>query len=234
VLCAFFGVFAAAVVVLFVQKQASLNTPTGADQPAKQRLVQVAYENRQLLATAGIAQLCAQGIRMGRKVVIPLVASSLGLNVQAIGVILSVSAFIDMSLFYPAGWLMDTFGRKYAIVPCFLIQSIGMLLVPLAAGFWGLLAATCLIGFGNGLGAGTMMTLGADLAPKHALGEFLGLWRLIGDGGALISPLLIGVIADVFTLGAGTVMIALVGLAGTGLFAFGVPETNQQARATPS
>jgi MFS-type transporter involved in bile tolerance (Atg22 family) len=79
-----------------------------------------------------------------------------------------------------------------------------------------------------------MMTLGADLAPKHALGEFLGVWRLIGDGGGLISPLLIGAIADAFTLGAGTVVIALVGLAGTSLFAFGVPETNKQARATPS
>lgn len=233
-LCVVFGVLAAAVVLLCARQQDVLDAPTEAHQPATQRVVQVAYENRQLLATAGIAQLCGQGIRMGRKVVIPLVASSLGLNVQAIGVILSLSAFVDMSLFYPAGWLMDTLGRKYAIVPCFLIQSIGMLLVPLAGGFWGLLAATCVIGFGNGLGSGTMMTLGADLAPKHALGEFLGVWRLIGDGGGLISPLLIGVIADVLTLGAGTVVIALVGLAGTGLFAFRVPETNQQARATLS
>jgi len=233
-LCVVFGVLAAAVVLLCARQQDVLDAPTEAHQPATQRLVQVAYENRQLLATAGIAQLCGQGIRMGRKVVIPLVASSLGLNVQAIGVILSLSAFVDMSLFYPAGWLMDTLGRKYAIVPCFLIQSIGMLLVPLAGGFWGLLAATCVIGFGNGLGSGTMMTLGADLAPKHALGEFLGVWRLIGDGGGLISPLLIGAIADVLTLGAGTVVIALVGLAGTGLFAFRVPETNQQARATLS
>lgn len=243
-LCVVFGVLAAAVVVLFAQQQAVLDAPAfdapafdapaTANQPARHRLVDVAYENRHLLATAGVAQLCGQGIRMGRKVVIPLIASSLGLNVQAIGMILSVSAFVDMSLFYPAGWLMDTFGRKYAIVPCFLIQSIGMLLVPLATGFWGLLAATCLIGFGNGLGSGTMMTLGADLAPKHALGEFLGVWRLIGDGGGLISPLLIGAIADAFTLGAGTVVIALVGLAGTSLFAFGVPETNKQARATPS
>lgn len=233
-LCVVFGVLAAAVVVLFARQQDVLDAPASADQPARQRLVDVAYENRQLLATAGLAQLCGQGIRMGRKVVIPLIASSLGLNVQTVGVILSLSAFVDMSLFYPAGWLMDTLGRKYAIVPCFLIQSIGMLLVPLATGFWGLLAATCLIGFGNGLGSGTMMTLGADLAPKHALGEFLGVWRLIGDGGGLISPLLIGAIADVFTLGAGTVVIALVGLAGTGLFAFGVPETNKEAQATPS
>lgn len=233
-LCVVFGVLAAAAVLLFARQQDVLDAPVEAHQPATQRVVHVAFENRQLLATAGVAQLCGQGIRMGRKVVIPLVASSLGLNVQAIGVILSISAFIDMSLFYPAGWLMDTLGRKYAIVPCFLIQSIGMLLVPLASGFWGLLAATCLIGFGNGLGSGTMMTLGADLAPKHALGEFLGVWRLIGDSGGLISPLLIGVIADVLTLGAGTVVIALVGLAGTGLFAFGVPETNRQPRATPS
>ena len=35
---------------------------------------------------------------------------------------------------------------------------------------------------GGIIGAGTMLTLGSDLAPRHARGEFLGIWRFIGDG----------------------------------------------------
>ncbi|MCB0139017.1 MAG: MFS transporter, partial [Caldilineaceae bacterium] len=60
-------------------------------------------------------------------------ADMLGLDVQTIGWIVSISSFVDMSLFYPAGFIMDRFGRKFAYVPCFLIQGIGMALIPFTA-----------------------------------------------------------------------------------------------------
>ena len=65
-----------------------------------------------------------------------------------------------------------------------------MALIPLTGSFAALLAATSLIGFGNGLGSGTMLTLGADLAPPkgEGMGAFLGLWRLIGDTGHTSAP----------------------------------------------
>ena len=70
-------------------------------------------------------------------------------------------------MFYPAGYVMDRFGRKFAYVPSFLLQALGMALIPLTGSFAALLAATSLIGFGNGLGSGTMLTLGADLARQR-------------------------------------------------------------------
>lgn len=183
-------------------------------------------EQGRTLAVAGGGQLLAQAIRAGRRILIPLYASSvLGLGVESIGIILSVAAFADVALFYPAGMLMDRRGRKWAIVPSFVLQGIGMALVPLAGGFVGLLAATTLIGFGNGLGSGTMMTLGADLAPPHALGEFLGVWRLIGDGGFTVGPLLVGGLASLAGLPGAAVATALVGFGAAATFAWGVPET---------
>jgi MFS family permease len=50
----------------------------------------------------------------------------LGLDVQAIGWVLSIAAAFDVALFPLAGVIMDRWGRKYAIVPCFVIQAIGM------------------------------------------------------------------------------------------------------------
>jgi MFS family permease len=167
------------------------------------------------LSTAGSAQVFAQMIRAGRRIVVPLYGKdALGLDVAAIGSIVSISSAVDMSLFIPAGILMDKLGRKFAAVPSFVVMAIGMALIPLSTNYVGLLFATCVIGFGNGLGSGTMMTLGADLAPRQATGEFLGVWRLIGDVGATSGPLVVGGIADVVGLGP-----AAFGLAGMGVLA---------------
>jgi MFS family permease len=186
----------------------------------------VLREQGRVLVVAGSGQLLAQAIRAGRRILIPLYgASVLGLSVEAIGIVLSVAALVDVALFYPAGMLMDRRGRKWAIVPSFVLQGLGMALIPFASGFVGLLLATSLIGLGNGLGSGTMMTLGADLAPRHALGEFLGVWRLIGDAGFTVGPLLVGGLASLVGLPGAAVATAAVGFAAAATFACGVPET---------
>ena len=120
---------------------------------------------------------------------------------------------------------MDRYGRKCAVVPCFLGQAIGMALVPFSAGFSGLLLATCLIGLANGIGSGSMMTLGADLAPPDAMGEFLGIWRFIGDAGHAGGPLVVGGVADLLGLAAAPWVMSGVGLLASATFAFLVPET---------
>ena len=178
------------------------------------------------LAIAGSGQLFAQTIRAGRHVVVPLYAADvIGLDVQAIGLIITVSALADMSLFYPAGHIMDRFGRKFAMVPCFLVQAVAMAAIPLTQSFTGLLLATMLLGLGNGIGSGSMMTLGADLAPRESIGEFLGAWRLVGDTGHMGAPLVVGGIADLLGLSPATFAIAAFGLQAAGTFAFLVPET---------
>lgn len=189
-------------------------------------LWRVARAEAHVLTPAGIGQLFAQMIRSGRQIVVPLYgADMLGLDVQTIGLIVSISSFVDMSLFYPAGMIMDRFGRKFAYVPCFLIQGIGMALIPFTVGFGTLLGAAALMGFGNGLGSGTMMTLGADLAPRRAMGEFLGIWRLVGDVGQTGGPIITGSIADALSLPTATFVIAGVGVLAALTLGLFVPET---------
>ena len=177
------------------------------------------------LGTAGSAQIFAQMIRNGRQLLVPLYGSQIGLSAEQIGSIVSISSAIDMSLFLPAGFLMDKLGRKFASVPSFIVLSIGMALVPFAAGYAGLLAATCVMGFGNGIGSGTMMTLGADLAPREATGEFLGVWRLIGDVGQSGGPLVVGGIADLLGLTLAALALSGVGLLSAATLLLFVRET---------
>lgn len=165
------------------------------------------------LSAAGAAQTFAQVIRSGRQLIIPLYASrELNMDAAQIGLLMTASSIVDVAMFAPAGMMMDRFGRKTASVPSFAIMAVGMALIPLAHSFWPLLAIGMVIGAGNGIGSGSMMTLGADLAPPEATGEFLGIWRLIGDSGAFLGPTIVGVIAGLFSLQGSAYALSVFGI----------------------
>lgn len=187
---------------------------------------QTIRDNAGDLGAAGIAQLFAQMIRQGRQLLIPLIgAQQLGLNAAEVGTVMTVSAIVDMSMFFPAGFLMDRFGRKFSSVPSFAIMAVGIGIVPFANSLETLMAAGVVIGLGNGLGSGSMMTLGADLAPPGATGEFLGIWRLIGDSGMVIGPLLVGLIAGALSLDGSAFALMVAGILASLTLAFLVKET---------
>lgn len=179
-----------------------------------------------ILITAGLGQILGQLVRSGVVVIIPLYAVEvLGLKVESIGLIVSIAAAVDMAFFYPAGLLMDRRGRKYAIIPCFFIQAIGLALLPFTYSFTSLLAVAALISLGNGLGSGTMLTLGSDLAPEDSRAEFLSLWRFIGDLGHTGGPLIVGAVAAFATMQVATWVVSAAGLLAVLVFALNVPET---------
>lgn len=211
-------------VILFVRKEEK--PPDLRPHGAGAQLLATLRSYYRVFMVAGIGQLFAQMIRSGRATIIPLYAADvIGLDVQTIGLIISIAAAVDFFMFLPAGIIMDRYGRKYAIIPSFTIQALGMLLIPLTVSAGGLLAVASLIGFGNGIGSGTMMTLGADLAPGQSRGEFLGVWRLIGDVGSGGGPVIVGAVADLVTLQIAALTMTAAGLAAAGVFARFVPET---------
>lgn len=168
--------------------------------------------NARDLTAASVAQTLGQIIRAGRFLIIPLWgAEQLGLDAAQVGLIVTAGAILDVSMFIPAGMLMDRFGRKVAAVPSFALMALGIGLIPFTHDFVTLLLAAMLVGLGNGLGSGLMMTLGADLAPPGATGEFLGVWRLIGDVGAVAGPLMVGIVAAAVGLAGGAWALSLAG-----------------------
>ena len=198
-------------------------------------LLRTMRQHAHVLRAAGLGQILAMLTRYGRMVIIPLYAADeLGLGVEYIGLIESFSYGLDMMFFYPAGWVMDRLGRKYAIIPSFVAQGVGLALIPLTASAGGILFVVALLGIGNGIGSGTMMTLGSDLAPANARGDFLGVWRFIGDFGMVGGPLLVGNMADLFTLGGSALLLAAASFSAAGIFGFFVPETLKRKRLAPA
>jgi hypothetical protein len=85
-------------------------------------------------------------------------------------------------------------------------------------------------GLGNGLGSGIVMTLGADFSPAVGRGEFLGVWRLIGDIGTSAGPAVVGLVAGVTSLGVASVSAGGLGIAGALVMIFFVEEPLRLAK----
>ena len=165
---------------------------------------------------------------------IPLWGDDLGLSDAQIGVIFGISSAIDMTLFYPVGIVMDRWGRKWVGVPCLLTMSLGLILIPLTDSFATLLGASLLTSFGNGLGSGIVMTLGADFSPEVGRADFLGVWRLVSDVGTAGGPAVLAVVAAVATLGAAAVATGGLGLVGAAVLAYLVDEPLKKRARAPA
>jgi len=86
------------------------------------------------------------------------------------------------------------------------------------------LIASLVIGFGNGIGSGMVMTLGADYSPSPGRAHFLGVWRLLSDVGASSGPALLSALTATLSLAAGIVSTGLLGLTAAGLLWYWIPR----------
>ncbi|WP_036491308.1 MFS transporter [Nocardioides sp. CF8] len=156
-------------------------------------VVSVLMEHRRTLLTVGVAVVIISASRALRIGLLPLWAEHVGLSASTTSLIFGAAAAVDLVCFLPGGWLMDTYGRFVVAVPVVATTALACLLLPLATTAVTVAAVMALMAVGNGLGAGIVMTLGADTAPIEGRAQYLGGWRLCGDiglsGGALLVSL---------------------------------------------
>jgi MFS family permease len=178
------------------------------------RVRRIAVEHLYTFSTAGTAAVLFMLLRSARTVLVPLIGSALALDTQTIGLIVSISAAIDVAMFYPAGMMMDKYGRRFTAIPSSILFTVALLLLALASDFWTLLGVAVFLGFANGLSTGIVMTLGTDLAPPSQRAGFLGLWRLLTDLGTATGPAVIGTVTMVAPLSVATLAVGGIGAAG--------------------
>lgn len=191
----------------------------------------VVRENSSVFLTAGIGATAIQALRAARQSVLPLWAAHIGLDAAEVSLIFGISMAMEMTLFYPAGSAMDRWGRKWVAIPCLAIMSAGMVLLPLTHEFWSIAVVGLVVGFGNGLGSGIIMTLGADFSPAIGRAQFLGAFRLCGDLGTAGGPLAVAGLTALITLGGASVFMGGVGAFGALLILARMPETLRHANA---
>ena len=184
--------------------------------------------------TAGLAIFCLAILRAARQLLIPLWGNAIGLNVSEIGLITGIAAGADMAMFPLAGYMMDNWGRKQAAVSCMGVIAVALAMFPWTSSFLSFCLFAMLAGIGNGLGAGINVVLGSDFAPEHERGEFLGVWRLMGDTGSFSGPVIVGLATQMLYLGSVFPLIASLGLIGVSVVLLFVEEPLKRRDRAPN
>ncbi len=186
-------------------------------------------DHRRMLATLGLAVVLVGAVRATRQVVLPLWSEHLGLAPATTSLVFGLSGAVDMLLFYPSGRVMDRRGRLWVAVPSMLVLGASIAVLPLTTGVAGLAVVAMAMGFGNGIGSGILMTLGADVAPPHGRAQFLGIWRVFQDTGAAVGPLVVSAVAAAGSLALGIATMGGAGIVAAGALALWVPRWSEHA-----
>jgi MFS family permease len=184
----------------------------------------VVTSHSRVLRTLGVGALMMGAARASRTAVLPLWADHIGLDAVSTSLLFGIGAAVDVALSYPAGRLMDRRGRRGVAVASLLVFAAAHVALPLATTAVTLGAVTVLMGVGNGLSNGVIMTLGADAAPADARAEFLGAWRLCHDLGMLAGPAAIAVVSAAAALGTAALSMGGLAAVGAGVMARWVPK----------
>jgi MFS family permease len=156
--------------------------PPSAAPPSRLELIAIAAAPfATFFAIAGLTQT-----------VLPVIGKAeLGLSPATIGVVIGAGAAARFVSTWAAGIGSDRLSRRIVLVPSLALMSLGAgtLALPLDAAVW--VAAILMLAIGSSGISVAAATL-ADRVPARALGRELGLFRLVGDLGLLIGPLVAG------------------------------------------
>ena len=166
-----------------------------------------------------------------RVTLLPLYAEqSLGFGAGDIGILLSVSALTNLLIVNPAGRFVDRVGRKPVAMIGLTTAAIATAGYGLFESFTGLLVVSMVFGVTSGMASIAPPTMVGDLAPEGAEGSAVGVYRMSGDLGFVIGPLVLGAIADTGAFTAGFFVTGAVMLVAAALLSF-VPETRRSSVA---
>lgn len=186
------------------------------------------WRHRAVLARMGLPAASLSGLRQARVYLLPLWGVSLGLDAEVIALIVGLTGALEFALFYSSGQIMDRWGRLWACAPSMVLMGgafVGLAFThDLEAATAWFVAGAVVVGVGNGLSSGILMTLGADVAPATDPAPFLGSWRTLTDAGAAATPLLIAGVTAAVSLPVATALVGALGLLGAVGFSVSVPR----------
>jgi DHA1 family multidrug resistance protein-like MFS transporter len=132
-----------------------------------------------------------------RSTMIPLYADSeLGLNETDIGAVIAYSTIMNLILAVPMGHAIDYYGRKPAIVKSLVVTMFAALAFPYTSDYFTLSLAAVLLGIGTSGAGQATLALATDATVDEPRGISMGMYRLFGDIGFVVGPIILGVIAD--------------------------------------
>lgn len=175
--------------------------------------------------------ICLSICRRARELFFPLIGHDIGLSQDRIGYIISVSFGLDAVLFPVAGWLLDNIGRTRTGGLSCLGFTIAVSVLE-AQTLWSFILFAVVSGIANGISSGIVQVIGADLAPPECRSEFLAIYRTLGRFADLLSPLIVGILAENSSLQVSELVVCIIGVVGA-CWAFGCMTETLTADTQP-
>ena len=176
---------------------------------------------------ASLAAATAMCLMSGiRQTILPIYAAQVvNLSPADIGIILSAATIANLVLTIPIGYAIDLIGRKPVIVGSLLMAGFSMFLFPQAGSFILLCGVSLIMGVGSSGTQQAPLAMATDATIGEPRGLSMGIFRLFGDIGSLIGPLLLGVVADGFGVIMPFYVMGVIILTNAGLILFFGEET---------
>lgn len=192
---------------------------------------------RLLAAKRGYVLVCIVSLMFavirtgGYFAIIPLLgAVYLGLTVAEVGFGMFLGAIAGLLAAYPGGMIADRFGRKWVIVPASLATAGTMVFFAEAEGLTLFTAACIAWGITTSVGGSAPAAYAADSAPPGLNATTMSTFRMVGDVGYVVGPIMLGAIAEA-TSAPTSLMVGAAMMAATALvFAVGAPESHKGNR----
>ena len=156
------------------------------------------WNNTGFVLVSGVALTNALTRTGGLFNIVPIIGSfRVGLEFDEIGIGLAVGSLLGLIAVYPAGMAVDRWGRKAVIVPATIITGASFLLFASADSFLWFAAANALWGIASSIGGAAPAAYAADSAPPGMNASAMSMFRMLGDIGYVVGPMLLGFIVDV-------------------------------------
>jgi MFS family permease len=163
--------------------------------------------------------------------VVPVLARDrLALGTDRIGFGLAVASIVGLALAYPAGVLVDRYGRKSVIVPTTAAAGLSMLVFMTATSYAWFLVGCVVWSVAVGVSGAAPAAYAADVAPSGANAAAMSTYRMLADLGYVVGPVLLGILTDLAGADVALASSAAAMLAMAALFAWRAPETYRAAR----
>ncbi len=192
----FFYAAVAAVALLLMRLFLPEERPNGSQESISLHEVSRILRNPSFLLV-NLATLSAFFVRGGiNGVIFPLWAEAkFGFDTGVIGLLLTVAALASMGTMFPSGHLADRYGRKLPFIASLLVTAVVLPFIFYSGTFLTLTATMVFYGLAIGM-HGPMAAWAADLAPKESMGTAMGVYRMVGDMGWVLGPLVLSYIAE--------------------------------------
>lgn len=131
---------------------------------------------------------------------LPILALQLGLTSSQVGIILGANIFLIAFLQRSMGKLADRINPKYFIISGTFASGLIVLGMPFVEGFTMILLLNILMGMANGLALPGGLVITGQLGRKMGMASLMGITDAAWSLGMIVSPILSGIILDLFGL----------------------------------